>query len=360
MWAVDRTPRPTLLVYVANHGEDAWGSMRGDGVARSPRVADVPLVVYANAAFARRRPEVIANARRHRDEVVLTPWLHDALLDVFRVTTANGAPAFDARRSIFGNGFNARSDSGSLALVRAVGLLPPFVSRDSGAGATLCAHRSNSLFKYLEGRSEYACAEMDIVLDPRDGPAFIHHPPVRSSGLPLFDLLARAGVPARGLWLDVKNLDEHNAPALLTHLSALVPAAARRRVLVETSNDGLARSPIARAFGDSGFVLSYYLPTDLGCACSRDGDVTCGPETERLVRLLDGAAFRGVSFDARGRRLARAINGRLGSRLVFNAWTPMDRCANGDQPAPLEQAALDSLLGETQKYLVRMPSSFTH
>jgi hypothetical protein len=67
-----------------------------------------------------------------------------------------------------------------------------------------------------------------------------------------------------------------------------------------------------------------------------------------------------VSFDARGRTLARAIRERISPRPVLNAWTPMDRCPNGERAAPLGQPALDTLRGEVQKYLVRMPSSFTH
>jgi hypothetical protein len=76
--------------------------------------------------------------------------------------------------------------------------------------------------------------------------------------------------------------------------------------------------------------------------------------------MLDGAAFRGVSFDARGRTLARTIQSRISPRPVLNAWTPMDRCANGDRATPLDPPALDTLRRQVQKFLVRMPSDFTH
>jgi glucan phosphoethanolaminetransferase (alkaline phosphatase superfamily) len=346
MLLVDRAVRPTLLVYVANRGEDAWGLVRGGDVARSPRVTDVPLVVYANASFMARHAEMIASARRHRDDVVVTSWLHDALLDLFDVTTTTGGPAFEQRLSVFGSRFDPR----------AAGAAPVLAARDT----VFCTHRANSLFKYLEGIQAHDCAEMDVVVGADGSQAFVYHPPASNPGLPLYDLLARAGLPRRGLWLDVKTMSERNAPVLLAKLSAIVPAPARARVLVETSNDGLARLPAARAFGDSGFVLSYYLPTDLGCVCMRAGDATCSRETERLVHMLDGGAFRGVSFDARGRTLARVIQKRISPRPVLNAWTPMDRCPNGARAAPLDQPELDTLRGEVQKYLVRMPSSFTH
>jgi hypothetical protein len=346
MVLVDRAARPTLLVYVANRGEDAWGMLRGADVAHSPRVTDVPLIVYANASFMARHGELMTAARRHQDDVVVTSWLHDALLDVFDVRTQEGTAALDPRLSVFASRFDPRS----------AGVAPALAPADS----VFCTHRANSLFKYLEGMRAHDCAEMDVVVDAGGKQAFVYHPPKSNPRLRLYDMLARAGIPRRGLWLDVKTLNESNAATFLTNLTAVIPPAARGRVLVETSNGGLARSPAARAFGDSGFVLSYYLPTELGCACSHAGDATCARETERLVRMIDGAAFRGVSFDARGRSLARAIQRRVSPRPVLNAWTPMDRCTNGDRATALDPPALDTLRREVQKFLVRMPSSFTH
>jgi hypothetical protein len=134
----------------------------------------------------------------------------------------------------------------------------------------------------------------------------------------------------------------------------------RGRVLVETSELDLARSPAARALADSGFVLSYYLPTDLGCQCARSADGECAREVARLRHALDGGAFRGLSFDARGRQLARSLRDSLTPRPMLNAWTPMDRCANGDGPSELARPARDSLLKDVRIFLVRLPSAFTY
>ena len=245
MLLVDRAARPTALVYVANHGEDAWGTLRGGDVAHSPRVTDVPLVVYANASFMARHAELMARARRHADDVIPTSWLYDALLALFDVRTGAGAPALDPRLSVFGARFDPR----------AAGVAPALAAGDS----VPCTHRASSLFEYLAAMQAHGCAEMDVVFEDGGSRAFVSQPLARKPRLPLYDLLARAGIPGRGLWLDVHTLNERNAPVLLANLSALVPASARGRVHVETSNDGLARS-LAGAFTDSGFVLSYHPP----------------------------------------------------------------------------------------------------
>jgi len=204
---------------------------------------------------------------------------------------------------------------------------------------------------------------MDIVLDSSargDGPAYVYHPPVVNPGLPLYELLANAGVPHHGLWLDVKNLTEPNAPSFLVKPIALVLADLRGRVLVETSNDALARAPILRAIADSGFVTSYYLPTELGCTCALSLGGDCAREMARLAPELRGSAFRGLSFDARGRSLARTRRAELAPPPVLNTWTPMDRCPAGPAAAPLSDASRDSLLADVQKYLVKVQSAFDY
>ena len=141
---------------------------------------------------------------------------------------------------------------------------------------------------------------------------------------------------------------------------SVVPADRRGSVLVESSNDELAGSRVARAIADSGFVLSYYLPTNLGCTCSRSLGGDCAREIARLAKELHGGAFDGLSFDARGRGLARTLRSELAPQPVLNTWTPMDRCPDGARASPLADQARDSLLAEVQKYLVRMPTAFEY
>jgi glucan phosphoethanolaminetransferase (alkaline phosphatase superfamily) len=362
MRVVDRSVRPAILLYVANRGEDVWDQAGHYGESRTARETDVPLLVYGNAALAQRFPDLLANARQHRDARVASARLYEALLDLFGVAAADSSQTFDRRLSVFDAAYDSRADSvtpGSREPVDTV----RHASNEGPSGGTLCAHRSNSLFKYLEGKAAYNCVELDVVLDSGsrgDGEAFVYHPPVANPGLPLYEMLERTGVPRLGLWLDVKNLTDRNLPPMLARLSALVPAELRGRVVVETSELTLSRSAAARALGDSGFVLSYYLPTDLGCECARSMGGECAREISRLRRAIDGGEFRSLSFDARGRQLARAVQDSVTPRPVLNAWTPMDRCANGDAPTPLTESARDSLLREVRKFLVRLPSVFTY
>jgi sulfatase-like protein len=364
MRAVDEASRPTILIYVASRGDDAWGQPGRYGAAHGARETDVPIVAYANAHFAERFPDALTNARRNRDQPVATAWVYDAVLDAFDVDSAGLTALGDRRLSMLGGHYDPRvADAASFATRGIARELARRARLASDSSGHLCTHRGNSLFKYLEGKATYGCVELDVVLDTSargDGPAFVYHPPVVNPGLPLYELLAHAGVPPLGLWLDTKNVAERNAPPFLTRLSTLVPSNLRGRVLVESSNDALARSPITRAFGDSGFVLSYYLPTELGCACARSIAGDCAREIARLSTALRGGNFRGLSFDARGRLLARTLRAHLAPTPVLNTWTPMDACSDGTPARPLNLPARDTLLHEVQKYLERMPSPFDY
>jgi hypothetical protein len=363
MRVVDEAPRPTILIFVPDRGEDAWRQAGRYGDARGPRETDVPVLVYANGAFGQRYPDALANARRNREQPVATAWVYDAVLDAFGLAGSAEAQG-DRRLSILDASYDPHAaDSATLEATGVAGTLAQRAQIESQRGGRFCAHRSNSLFKFFRGRMRYDCVEMDVVLDSSargDGPAYVYHPPVVNPGLPLYELLGNAGVPRHGLWLDVKNLTERNALPFLAKLSTLVPAELRGSVLVETSNESLARSPALRAIDDSGFVTSYYLPTELGCTCALSLAGECAREMTRLAPALSGSAFRGLSFDARGRSLARTLRAELTPQPVLNTWTPMDRCPDGSRAAPLPDAARDSLLTGVQKYLVKVQSAFDY
>jgi len=362
MRVVDEAARPTMLIFVPNRGEDAWAQAGRFGDARTARQTDVPLLVYANGAFAQRYPEPLENARRNREQPVAAAWVYDAVLDAFGLAASPGSQG-DRRLSVLDASYDPRAaDSTTLATTGVAAALAQRARIDVQSGGRFCTHRGNSLFKFLEGKAEWDCVEMDVVLDTsaRGGPAFVYHPPVANPGLPLYELLANAGVPGHGLWLDVKNLTERNAPPFLARLSALVPQELRGGVLIETTNDSLAHSPMERALADSGFVTSFYLPTELGCTCALSFGGDCAREIARLSTELRGSVFRGLSFDARGRALARTLRAGLSPQPVLNTWTPMDRCPEGSRATPLPDAARDSLLAEVQKYLVKMPTPFDY
>jgi hypothetical protein len=352
--AADASPKPILFIYVPDHGEDVWRQMSPYSAERSMQQREVPVLLYFNREYAHRYPRLIINARANRDRAFSTAWLYDGILDAFGVTGDSASILYDSRRSIFASAFDP--DSGYALGDRAERHPDEVrqVRRRYGAGSSLCGHRANSLFKYLQAKALLGCTEVDVVLqDTRAGPrAFVFHPTTRNTGLDLYELIRHAGVPASGMWLDVKNLTEQDAPVLLQRLGTVIPPGRRSRILIETDNGSLVRSPAARAVADSGYVLSYYLPTDTLVACSRVFDPRCEDLSRQMARGLDGGAFGSLSFDARGAAMAGEIRARMASHPMLNTWA-----FPGDWPtAPGDLA----LLGRVGKYLVELGAGFDY
>jgi hypothetical protein len=129
-----------------------------------------------------------------------------------------------------------------------------------------------------------------------------------------------------------------------------VPADRRPRVLVESPNLALARSPAARAIAGAGYVLSFYMPTPTGIRCAERFDAGCERVATRLATALAGSGFTGISFDARGVRLARAVHAAMPAAPTLNTWSRR-------WPTTSEDLAL---LEQVQMYLVEMPGGFDY
>jgi hypothetical protein len=362
--AADESSEPVVVIYVPDHGEDVWRRATRYSGSHSVRHGDVPLLAYFNAAFAGRYPDVVRHARANRDKRFHTAWLFDAILDLYGVEGPAIAGLLDPGKSIFGERFD--TDDSAFASVASDSepggdylALARRTRHGYTSGSRLCAHRANTLFKYLEATAAFDCVEADIVLE-RDSAgttrAFVFHPPGNEEsrrtnpGLELGPLLRNAGLPRGRLWLDVKNLTEANSGALLAGLNAVVPPARRSEVLIESPNLALARSPAARAIGRAGYTLSFYLPTETAISCSKRFDIACERAARRFAGALGGSAFTGLSFDARGAGLARAVRATMPLPPVLNTWAQR-------WPATEDELAL---LEQVQMYLVEMPGGFDY
>jgi len=103
--------------------------------------------------------------------------------------------------------------------------------------------------------------------------------------------------PQLALWLDLKNLNEANAGAVLEELERLdARHALRTRALVETGHTG----PAAALLRKAGFLSSYYLPTRVVTQGAGKDVVPCDGAVE-LERIVRAGRFAAVSYDWRGR-----------------------------------------------------------
>jgi hypothetical protein len=357
MIALDALPDPAALIYVADHGEDVWRRVSRYSGAPSVRHREVPLLVYVNPGFTHRYPELLAQLQANRPGAFATAWLFDTILDLFGVHGSGTEGIFVPARSLVNPGFvrqGARLSPGADYVDRA-----RQARSDYANGGRLCAHRANTVFKYLEAMAAFDCVEADVVLEQdahRAAHPMVFHPPGPAGPervnpqLDLAGLLGHAGLPRAYLWLDVKNLDLANTAGLLAGLDAVVPPERRGTVLVESPNLALARSAAADAIAGSGYTLSFYLPTETALGCARRFGPGCRRAARQLADSLRESGFRGISFDARGARLAQALSATLPVTPALNTWS------SRWPSTPADLALLESV----QMFLVEMPGGFDY
>jgi heptose-I-phosphate ethanolaminephosphotransferase len=191
---------------------------------------------------------------------------------------------------------------------------------EPGLRGAVWAHRVNTLGKMMEVAGEFAGAEIDVVYEAGTGTLLVNHPPTPPSGLTLDELLAYANRlnPRLALWLDVKNLDEANAPHVVEALDRLdARHAIRSRALVETGHTG----PAAAKLRQARFLSSYYLPTAV--VTRHEPAVSASPcqGAAEIERAVERGRFAAVSYDWRGRRWVERCLGRFVRSRALRTYT---------------------------------------
>lgn len=144
----------------------------------------------------------------------------------------------------------------------------------------------------LDGlRPDIGGFECDIYFDNTSTSSFnVYHDPGKGTGYTLNDLLAlykQKNLQA-SIWLDIKNLDNSNAPLVLQSLMALRNKyKLQNKILVESG-----RADLLTAFSDSGFYTSYYTPMFNPYQLS---DSVLGSRADSIAAVVSKAKVNAVS-----------------------------------------------------------------
>lgn len=219
---------------------------------------------------------------------------------------------------------------------------------DPSVRKKVCAHHCNSVSKYHAARKLFPCIEIDIVLNPPAGGwAAVYHPPaINNHGLTLDYLLTNEGMPSGKLWLDVKDLSPKNWRPFLDLIAKLIHVERRMDTIVETSWSGPSVRQAVSAFRNSGFLMSYYLPTEASLACGSDNTVQCNALRNDVLQTLS-MGFSHLSFDAQTYDFVQTIRDRFPPSVRLLTWDLTKSWSKLN------------LISEVDVYIVRFPSPFS-
>jgi glucan phosphoethanolaminetransferase (alkaline phosphatase superfamily) len=313
--AVQSRSKPTILLFVPDHGEDVEGGHGHISSSHTPAHVEIPMLISFNPAAR----EVLAAKeialRNHRHEAFVNAWVFELVLDVFGVRTNNiklqstslASTAYRPGERVLyhpSDGqvhYDKRGVTDKKAPLDLARLNLRERKATDSTGVTLFAHRVNTIGKALDAKHLFDGIEMDIVYDAARDELFVYHPPAPNVGLSLeHQLEITADEPNLQVWLDMKNVSKENFPSIMRKLQTLDRRfSLRSRAIVEIpavdAGGGIA------SLSKAGWKVSLYTPYELGecnnIKLSDPAAPTCVTKAQEV--LLDAQRLQAtyLSFD---------------------------------------------------------------
>lgn len=252
-------------------------------------MARVPLLFTCSERYAKRYGAKLTALRGNQDAFFVNDRIYDLFLDVMAVEStayraelspanANFKPLSDATLP---EGVNLMSDPAYQVKVQWPKLPPNLKTK-------LALHRSDSLLKFSYANSlGIERAEIDLSYDPKVG-LCLNHNGCRVGDLNFSDFLKAHRTKLNHLWLDIKDLNAHNASAIFELLSTLDQSYDLKSIALVES-----RYPEALTeFIAGGWSTSYYLPwAEL---LNKDTQADC---ESQILGKIKAYGITGVSYD---------------------------------------------------------------
>ena len=331
---VSMNDNPVVLLYFPDHGEDVFLGRAHESSRFTHKMAQVPFLVFFNDAAKKEHDNLFRTLKGHETVPVNLENMFDLILDLFSIRLKHysvtersiASAAFKPEnRLILDRGpggyvsfdevpKGGRSKSADLAdsyiFQRRQLNLMPLTMRDK-----VCAHRNNSLLKFMEALSLFNCLEIDVIMNEAAGAAMVHHDSNDPTGLPLDVLLALSAVKGKRIWLDVKNLSDDNVGLLLAPLKRFDRSDKDTLVEVQASTAG---SAAVKRLSEAGYTVSYYLPNKLGIKCAANGSTgECAEFAAKVEHDLQ-SDFKSLSFDIKASQFVSAL--KLPFHISLSTW----------------------------------------
>jgi glucan phosphoethanolaminetransferase (alkaline phosphatase superfamily) len=345
MQVVQSRAKPAVVMYFSDHGDSVFTRRGHESSRYIDEMTTVPFVLYFNAAYRQKYPEVYARyqAAVKRKDLKLLDQIVPTVLDVLRMEstyplsipsmaqslshphpvimerdTLQGASSLDFRYDEV-KGFGDFKFAGGTPEPTLTWMINDKYKNEK----TICYHRADSYAKALRAASVAGCIEFDLVVE--GDKLSIYHPPAVATGFEVEHMFAIASHRKNKLWIDSKNLNEPSACATLQrylerHRSRV------GEIFVEFPAESVSRvgelAACAGAMKAMGVRTSYYVPTHWLLPCAQDpvkNASACVSLNADLRTAMHSGMFTDLSFDFLGYPAMKRVDGA--EKFSWNTWT---------------------------------------
>lgn len=310
----DKSLQPVVLTYFSDHGEAPLLATAHESSKHSSYHIEIPVLLWANDAYAKSHGEVLSAARSNIDRPYSSGRLYHSLAQLLEITHTS----VDERHSLFSNVLVDLPRSSIGGVIRYDQWSSTNDYRENASvnvrslgelRKSVWAHRVDSLGKLLEAAPIFGGIEMDVVFADSQQCFHVYHPPAPDISLNLTEMLAAANYrPDLKFWIDWKNATAQNMGAAIKCLDDLdARFNIRSRALVETGSDAVF--PETRDLAKAGYTHGYYLPTEAVLECLKKCDEAGTRKLAlQIQRTVEDGGYSAITFDW---RLRSFVAGRL-------------------------------------------------
>jgi heptose-I-phosphate ethanolaminephosphotransferase len=304
--------RPTVVVFVPDHGEAPEEGTGHNNAVHSARHVEIPMLVHFNAAAKQVYAIAYGNLTENIHKPFVNRWVNELLMDLMNVSsggirreidsplsasfTAPPRELFRASSVIQYDQLASLDGKDALELTR---LNLRSVVRDGSWDKPLYAARVNSVAAALEAKQYFSGVEMDVFFDQTKSRFNVGRLAAADTG-PTLDQQLKAFQDKGTLQL---LFDFHNpiANQAANALAALNSLDDRWRIKKRTVLwlPELASRETTRSYSDAGWRTSFTVPSDFALCGNDANSASCAMKADRLVEDAQAAGAEYLSFDER-------------------------------------------------------------
>ena len=324
--SLEESEIPASALYFPDHSEGVFNGRAHNSAAFDLSMTEIPLVITASHSWRKEFSGHWEQLANNRKKVFTNDLIFETVLGLMGLQSNNidtindlGHENFESiasPKTLHGR-VNIKDNNNYYLWQRTNADLV----QKNNLGNRLLPHRVNTLGKMLEiTNTGIRTFETDVLFRPEGGFFEVGHDAEVMTGMTLESFLEKIPRDFEKIWLDIKNATQTTIPAINKRLIDLDKKfGLKSRVIIETSNE--SASPLL--LSDSGFHLSYYLPTKETLVIMGEDDKDRKLLAKKLAGIAKGQNVGAVSFDLRLYKFVKDyLEPELPSQIVYHTWSP--------------------------------------
>ena len=324
--SLEESKVPASVLYFADHSEEVFNKKGHHPAVFDFIMTEIPLVFAASNSWRKQFSGHWEQLVYNRKEIVTNDLIFETVLGLMglesnHIDTKNDLghedfESVEAPTTLHGR-VNIKDNSNYYLWQRTNADLV----QKNNLGNRLLPHRVNTLGKMLEiTNTGIRAFETDVLFRPEGGFFEVGHDAEVMTGMTLESFLEKVPRDFEKIWLDIKEVTNTTIPAINKRLLELDKKfGLKGRVIVETNDESGAPSLLS----DSGFHLSYYLPTKETLVIMDEDDKARKLLARKLAGIVKKQNVGAVSFHLRLYNFVKDyLEPELHPQMVYHAWSP--------------------------------------